>query len=81
MEIREVTDQDIPLLDQAQLKVSLMKWKAEGNPHPLIPTDVDVDGDGVVDAFGLDEHNTLVYVSGASLADTVMDADQEESEL
>jgi hypothetical protein len=75
-DIRRVTHQDVPLEDQAQLLISLRQWRDEGNPNPLIPTDVDVDGDGVVDAFGLDDAGQLVYVSGASLADTVMTADQ-----
>lgn len=52
----------------------LRQQKAEGNPNPLLAEDVDLDGDGITDAFGLDENGELVFVSGASLADTTYES-------
>lgn len=72
--IRLVTDADLPRADQGNLIAALKQWQADGEDNPLIPTDVDVDGDGTADAYGLDAFGRLVYVSGANLADTVHQA-------
>ena len=65
--------------DAAAIKAILLQWKSEGNPNPLLPADVDIDGDGIVDSFGLDENNVIV-VSGTKLEDTVYVAEGEQSE-
>lgn len=75
MAIRAVTDEDLPREDQAQLLACLVQWKADGQKNPLIPCDVDVDGDGIVDAYGLGPFGDLVYVTGATVKDTVYEAD------
>ena len=40
--------------DREAIRAILTNWKAEGVENPLVPMDVDVDGDGIVDAWGLD---------------------------
>lgn len=66
--------------DAAAIKAILHQWKSEGNPNPLLPADVDIDGDGIVDSFGLDENNNVIVVSGTKLEDTVYVAEGEQSE-
>src|SRR5690606_16017995 len=53
--------------DAAAIKAILLQWKSEGNPNPLLPADVDIDGDGIVDSFGLDENDNVIVVSGTKL--------------
>ena len=69
------TDEDV-----AAIKAILLQWKSEGNPNPLLPADVDIDGDGIVDSFGLDENNNVIVVSDTKLEDTVYVAEGEQSE-
>lgn len=66
--------------DAAAIKAILLQWKSEGNPNPLLPADVDINGDGIVDSFGLDENNNVIVVSGTKLEDTVYVAEGEQSE-
>lgn len=66
--------------DAAAIKAILLQWKSEGNPNPLLPADVDIDGDGIVDSFGLDENNNVIVVSDTKLEDTVYVAEGEQSE-
>ena len=66
--------------DAAAIKAILLQWKSEGNPNPLLPADVDIDGDGIVDSFGLNENNNVIVVSGTKLEDTVYVAEGEQSE-
>lgn len=72
--IRAVTDADLSRADQAQLKASLVRWKIDGQDNPLIPCDVDVDGDGTADAYGL-VNDVLVYITGVTIGTTVYEAD------
>ena len=66
--------------DAAAIKAILLQWKSEGNPNPLLPADVDIDGDGIVDSFGLDENNNVIVMSGTKLEDTVYVAEGEQYE-
>ena len=66
--------------DAAAIKAILLQWKSEGNPNPLLPADVDIDGDGIVDSLGLDENNNVIVVSDTKLEDTVYVAEGEQSE-
>lgn len=68
-----LTDEDV-----AAIKVILLQWKTEGHPNPLLPADVDIDGDGVVDSFGLDEDDNVIVVSGVKLNDTVYVSDGDD---
>ncbi|WP_439593882.1 hypothetical protein [Microbacterium sp.] len=62
---------DLPREDYRALRDALLAWKAEGIASPIIPHDIDVDGDGIVDGFGLDDADELVYVKGVPLEETV----------
>jgi hypothetical protein len=64
--------------DHVAIRDILLQWKAEGNENPLLPMDVDVDGDGIVDSFGLDKDDNVIVVSGTKLEDTVYVAEDEE---
>ena len=61
--------------DREAIRAILTNWKAEGVENPLVPMDVDVDGDGVVDAWGLDEDGQVVVVHSTPLDDTVFQSD------
>lgn len=66
--------------DLEAIKQILISYKLDGVDNPLLPTDVDMDGDGIADAFGLDADENVILVSGVSLDDTVYVADGEEDE-
>ena len=57
--------------DYAAIKQILLQWKSEGVKSPLLPSDVDTDGDGIVDSYGLDADDNVILVRGANLDDTV----------
>ncbi|QGH76580.1 hypothetical protein SEA_ANTARES_42 [Microbacterium phage Antares] len=57
--------------DRDAIKSILTAWRDEGVENPLLPMDVDADGDGICDSWGLDADGEVVLVSGASLEDTV----------
>lgn len=65
--------------DAEAIRAALLNWKASGNPNPMIPMEVDVDGDGIVDSFALDENDNLIVVTGAKLADTVYVSDGDDA--
>lgn len=60
----------LPEEDRQVLQAALYGMKVAGGPAPLIPLEVDLDGDSVADAFGLDEDDELVFVSGVKLEAT-----------
>ena len=57
--------------DRDAIKQVLLMYRAGGNPNPLLPADVDLDGDGIVDSFGLDENDEVIVVRGQKLEETV----------
>ena len=58
--------------DRARLTKALRNWTTKGGvERPLIPLADDVTGDGIFDAWGLDENNELTIVPGVPLAETV----------
>ncbi|QCG77498.1 hypothetical protein SEA_DIZZYRUDY_1 [Microbacterium phage DizzyRudy] len=57
--------------DATAIKSILLQWRSEGVENPLLPMEVDVNGDGVADSFGLDENDEVVVVLGSKLEDTV----------
>lgn len=59
---------------KAQIRETLLDWKAAGNPHPQLDAMVDISGDGIMDFFELDEHDELIMVPGA-------EADQSDYDL
>lgn len=66
--------------DLIAIKSILLQWKSEGIPNPLLPADVDIDGDGIVDSFGLDVDENVIVVPGAKLEDTVFESTGDESD-
>lgn len=64
---------DLTLTDEDRevMRAALLAERASGVAHPLIPADVDLDGDGTCDSFGLDENDEVVVVPGVPIADTV----------
>ena len=64
--------------DLVAIKGILEAYKAEGNPNPLLPLNVDIDGDGIVDAYGLDESGEVILVPGNKLEDTVYVSDGDD---
>jgi len=60
--------------DRAQLHAALKTWNKDGGvEQPLIPFG-DADGDGIIDAWTLDEAGELALIS-TGLKDTVFEAD------
>ena len=64
--------------DVTTIRDILLQWKSEGVENPLLPADVDIDGDGIVDSFGLDENDNVIIVSGAKLTDTVYESEGDD---
>ncbi|WMI34440.1 hypothetical protein SEA_DAMASCUS_1 [Microbacterium phage Damascus] len=64
--------------DATAIKSILLQWRSEGVENPLLPMEVDVNGDGVADSFGLDENDEVVVVLGAKLEDTVYVSDGDD---
>lgn len=60
--------------EKEAVRQSLLAWKASGTTNPTIPMFEDVDGDGKMDFYGLDENDQLVTVSGATLESSVFDS-------
>ncbi|QOP64786.1 hypothetical protein SEA_DELAGARZA_27 [Microbacterium phage DelaGarza] len=56
----------------------MLQQSEEGAARPLIPLDVDLDGDGIVDAWGLDDDGQVVLVSGCALTDTCYVSDGDD---
>lgn len=72
---QEVTlEENRPQLDKEDhdfIKSLLLAQREKGNENPLLPMDVDVDGDGVADSYGLDESGEVIVVRGTKLEDTL----------
>lgn len=57
--------------DRVAIRAVLIAERERGVAVPLLPADVDTDGDGIVDSFGLDENDEVVIVSGVALEHTI----------
>lgn len=64
--------------DLIVIKGILLQYREEGVENPLLPLNVDIDGDGIVDSYGLDENDEVILVSGAKLEDTVYVSDGDD---
>lgn len=60
--------------DLEVIKSILIQYKQEGKANPLLPMEVDVNGDGIVDSFGLDADDNVIVVPGVKLEDTVYES-------
>lgn len=68
----------LPRADREALKAILLAQREEGVERPLVPLNVDIDGDGIVDAFGLDDAGEVILVSGVELGDTCYVSDGDD---
>lgn len=57
--------------DREAIRAILLAEREAGVATPLLPADVDVDGDGIVDSFGLDADDNVVIVPGVDLEHTL----------
>ena len=60
------------------IRTILLQYKSEGVEKPLLPLNVDLDGDGIADSYGLDENDEVILVSGVPLEDTVYVSDGDD---
>lgn len=65
----------LPDEDRDAIRDVLLNWRLQGVENPLLPSDVDEDGDGIVDSWGLDENDQVVFVRSRPLEDTVFQSD------
>lgn len=56
--------------DRVVIRDALLAMRKAGVDNPIIPADVDINGDGLTDGFGLDEHDEVVPVLSVSISDT-----------
>lgn len=75
---RSAPDLTLSDADAAVVKQILLAEKASGNKNPLLPLDVDIDGDGIVDSFGLDENDNVIVVYGKPLEETLYVSDGDD---
>lgn len=64
--------------DRGTIRDILLAMREGGVEHPILPADVDLDGDGLVDGFGLDAADNVVVVLGCPIQDTAYEATGEE---
>lgn len=64
--------------DKAEIKTILRSYQYAGVENPLLPTDVDLDGDGTADSFGLDDEGNVILVPGVRLESTVYLSDGDD---
>lgn len=57
--------------DRDAIKAALLAHREDGVQDPRISLDIDVDGDGVSDAWALDEGGNVVLIPDVPVADTV----------
>lgn len=76
-----MVDVTLTVEDRDAIKSILVMYRDEGDPNPLLPADVDLDGDGLVDSFGLDENDEVVVVRGRELKETVYVAEGDDQPL
>lgn len=70
-----MADPNLPDEDREAIRDVLLNWRSQGVENPLLPSDVDVDGDGIVDSWGLDENDEVVFVRSRPLGETVFRSD------
>lgn len=64
--------------EDRQVLKGILDAEVAAGRKALIPLDVDIDGDGIVDAWGLDEHGEVVLISGVTLTSTVYESDGDD---
>lgn len=64
--------------DRAAIRAILIAERDAGNPHPVLPADVDLDGDGLVDGYTLTADGTVITILSAPIADSMYEATGED---
>lgn len=64
--------------DREVIRDILRARRNAGEANPLLPADVDVDGDGIADGFGLDEDGEVITVLGVPLEETMYASDGDD---
>lgn len=64
--------------DALAIRAILLQWRDEGQARPLLPADVDRDGDGIVDSYGLDADDNVALFRRVKLEDTVFLSDGDD---
>lgn len=64
--------------DRETIQAILLAARTDGTPYPVLPADVDLDGDGLADGYGLDADGNVVIVYSAPLKNTLYEATGEE---
>ncbi|AWN03248.1 hypothetical protein PBI_CAMILLE_1 [Microbacterium phage Camille] len=73
-----MADLSVTQEDVSVIRDILLREKAEGNPNPLLPADVDLDGDGTADSFGLDVNDQVIVVPGVRLENTLYESEGDD---
>ena len=76
-----MADLTLSVEDRDAIKAVLLMYRASGDPNPLLPADVDLDGDGIVDSFGLDLNDEVIVVRGAEIKNTVYVSDGDDKDF
>lgn len=69
---------DVPEEDLDAIKQILTGYRDEGIAIPLLPLNVDMDGDGIADSWGLNDADEVVLVPGVALEHTVYVSDGDD---
>ena len=72
---------DLSREDYQAIRGILRGYREDGVTDPLLPMDVDINGDGLCDAYALGEDDELVYRLSAKLEDTVYVSDGDDVDL
>lgn len=72
-----MADMTLTAEDREVIRQILTAERERGNQNPLLPADVDLDGDGIADSFGLDDAGEVILVPGVQLTDTLYVAEGE----
>lgn len=73
-----MADNTLTDADRTALRDVLLMWRETGVENPTLPLDIDLDGDGIADAWGLDANDEVVLISGTTIADTVYVSDGDD---
>lgn len=69
-----MTDLTLSDRDRADIREMLLAMRARGVATPILPTEVDLNGDGMVDGYGLDGADNVVPVYACPIEDTAYEA-------
>jgi hypothetical protein len=64
--------------DYIAIREVLIAWREDGVANPLLPSNVDINGDGKTDSYGLDAFDNVIFVTSVKLEDTVYVSDGDD---